>query len=68
MTTRKEGRLLIGCHVNIYPEKAQLLGEEDGWMCGCCSNKFTSHELSEPETVIRPDYLLEYINIALTCQ
>lgn len=32
-------------------------------------SKFNSHRLSELKTaVIRPDYLPEYINIALTCQ
>lgn len=53
--------------------KIGLLGREDGSKIDgrveCCWDIFTSHRQGEPKTaVIRPDYLLEYINIALTCQ
>ena len=53
--------------------KMGLLGREDGSKIDkgveCCWDIFTSHRQGEPKTaVIRPDYLSEYINIALTCQ
>lgn len=49
-----------------------LLGKEDNRdideYSGVTATNFT-HRPGKPETaVIRPDYLLEYINMALTCQ
>lgn len=56
----------------FLPVGAGLLGKEDGSEIdgrGGAAATFTSHRQSEAKTaVIRPDYLLEYINIALTCQ
>lgn len=56
----------------LLPAEARLLGNEDcgdtdghGGAAATCSPQ----KQGEPETaVIGPDYLLEYIIIALTCQ
>lgn len=66
---------LSSCDKTAPTSPSRSLGTGEGgqqwnwWEWGCHYNKFTSHSLGEPKTaVIGPDYLLEYINIALTCQ